>query len=87
MRDPADQATAEIPGVKPAPAPRQPRPKKYATPAAKQAAYRVRKGVTAITVMLPNEVATEFAAWLESKGKKPSAVITHLIKTQLLRKR
>lgn len=86
MRDDKDADTAEIPGLKPIKV-RQPRPKKYATPAAKQAAYRARKGVTAITIQLPNEVAEEFASWLESKGKKPSAVITHLIKTQLLRKR
>lgn len=86
MRDPADQITAEIPGVKPVKV-RQPRPKKYATPAEKQAAYRTRKGVTAITIQLPNEVAAEFAAWLERKGKKPSAVVTKLIQTQLLRPR
>lgn len=86
MRDDKDVITAEIPGLKPVKV-RQPRPKKYATEAEKQAAYRARKGVTAVTVQLPNEVAVDFAAWLVSKGKKPSAVITHLIKTQLLRKR
>ena len=83
MKQPDDNQTQELSGVEPKPA----RAKKYATPAEKQAAYRARKGVTAVTVMLPNDVAVEFAAWLEAKGKKPSAVITHLIKTQLLRKR
>jgi hypothetical protein len=83
MKQLADNKTQELPNVTAKPG----RAKKYASQAEKQAAYRARKGVTAITVMLPNEVAVEFAAWLESKGKKPSAVITHLIKTQLLRKR
>jgi hypothetical protein len=87
VRHPDDTVTADLPGMPPAPAPRKPRPKKYASPAEKQAAYRARKAVTAITVELPNAVAAEFKQWLADKAKQPSAVITKLIQTQLLRKR
>lgn len=86
MRQPEDTITAELPGV-PAIVTRKPREKKYATAAEKQAAYRARKGVTPLTVQLPYAVAIEFKDWLEAKGKQPSAVITKLIQTQLLRKR
>lgn len=86
MRHPDDTVTAEIPGLKPLKV-SKPRPRKYASEAEKQAAYRDRKGVTAMTIQLPNGVAAEFEAWLTSKGKKKSAVIAHLIQTQLLRKR
>jgi hypothetical protein len=86
MRDDKDNLTAEIPGVKPVKV-RAPRPKLYASDAEKQAAYRARKGVTAITVTLPNAVAVEFRQWLADKGKQPSPVIAKLIQTQLLRKR
>jgi hypothetical protein len=86
MRQPDDTVTADLPGVPPAKV-RTPRPKKYATAAEKQAAYRARKGVTAITIMLTADVADQFRTWLAAKGKQPSAVIEKLIKTQLLRPR
>lgn len=86
MKHDQDNLTAELPGVEPMKA-RQPRPKKYATAAEKQAAYRARKGVTAITVLLSADVADQFRQWLAAKGKQPSAVIEKLIKTQLLRPR
>jgi hypothetical protein len=86
MRDPADQITAEIPGVKPVKV-RAPRPKKYASDAEKQAAYRARKGLVAMTVMLPAEVHAAFVAKLAAQGKKPSAIVEKLIKSQFLRER
>jgi hypothetical protein len=86
MRDAADTVTAEIPGVKPL-VTRKPRPKKYASAAEKQAAYRARQNIVALTIQLPAAVAAEFKTWLEAKGKKPSPVVTKLIQTQLLRKR
>ena len=86
MKHPEDKAAAEIPGL-PAATERAPRPRKYASDAEKQAAYRARKEVTAVTVMLPNQVAADFRAWLADKGKQPSPVIAKLIQTQLLRKR
>ena len=86
MREDNDDVTAEIPGLKPMKV-RQPRPKKYATAGEKQAAYRARKGITVITVELSADVADQFRTWLAAKGKKPSAVIEKLIKTQLLRPR
>jgi len=87
MRHADDIVTGELPGIKPLPATRKPRPKKYATLAEKQAAYRARKGVTAITVTLPDALAAEFRQWLAAKDKAPSEVIARLIQTQLLRKR
>lgn len=87
MRHADDIVTGELPGIKPIPAPRKPRQKKYATLAEKQAAYRARKGVTAITVALPEALAAEFRQWLAAKDKAPSEVIARLIQTQLLRKR
>ncbi|MYN45781.1 hypothetical protein GTP23_12060 [Pseudoduganella sp. FT93W] len=87
MRHADDTITGELPGIKPLPAPRKPRAKKYATLAEKQAAYRARKGVTAITVTLPDALAAEFKQWLAAKGKTASPVIEKLIQTQLLRKR
>lgn len=87
MRHPDDTVTADLPGLPPTPAPRKPRAKKYASAAEKQAAYRARKAVTAITITMPDAVADEFKKWLAAKDKQPSAVITNLVKTQLLRKR
>ena len=40
-----------------------------------------------MTVQLPQALQTEFMAWLKFKDKQQSAVIAHLIRTQLLRKR
>jgi hypothetical protein len=87
MRHPDDILTAEIPGLKSPVVTKPGRKKKYATAAEKQAAYRERKNVTAITVQLPGDVAAKFKDWLAAKGKQPSAVITKLIQTQLLRPR
>lgn len=87
MRQPEDQATAELPGLPPAPAPRQPRAKLYANKAEKQAAYRARKALVARTIHLPEEVNAGLNAVLAKKGQGISEVLTTLIKSQLLRKR
>lgn len=84
MRDHKDHVTAEIPGVKPLPKPRE---KKYASDAEKQAAYRARKGLVARTIHLPEEVNAGLNAVLAKKGQGISEVLTKLVQSQLLRKR
>jgi hypothetical protein len=79
MKQPEDNVTAELPLPKTR--------RKYASDAEKQAAYRARKGVTAMTVVLSNEVHAAFVAKLAAQGKKPSAIVEKLIKTQFLRER
>ena len=63
------------------------RPALYADPAARQRAYVARNDIAAITVYLPQALHADFMAWLKFKDKQQSAVIAHLIRTQLLRKR
>jgi hypothetical protein len=86
MRDITDTVTMTIDGLPPAPLPRG-RRAVYATSAEKQKAYRERKNIVAVTVNLPAALAAELDAWLVAKGKKKSAVIEKLIRTQLLRPR
>ena len=75
-----DQET--LPGIKPHRA-----DKKHANRAAKQAAYRARKDLKAVTIQLPTARADQLDAWLLVKGKAKSETIARLIETQLLRKR
>lgn len=84
MRDAKDNITAEIPGVRPLPKPRE---KKYASKAEKQAAYRARRGLVVRTIHLPAEVNDGLNAVLAKKGQGISEVLANLIKSQLLRKR
>jgi hypothetical protein len=88
MRHPDDTVTAELPGIKTATVPKKKgRPAVYASRAEKQAAYRARHQVKPLTVEIPADLHAEFEAWLKFKDKKKSAVIAHLIRSQLLRKR
>lgn len=84
MKHDHDQSTAELPGVPPA---KMTRTKKYASDAEKQAAYRARNGLVALTVMLPADVHAQFVAKLAAQSKKPSAIVEKLIKSQFLRER
>lgn len=88
MADQHDTFTLGLPGIKPA-AVTQKRGRKriYANAAAKTAAYRARNGLVSMHVELPAELHADFVAWLKFKDKKQSAVIAHLIRSQLLRKR
>jgi hypothetical protein len=68
------------------------RPRKYASAAERQAAYRERHGLVAKTVHLPAEVADAFAAYMErhrrdGAGMTESQVLAKLIAQQLCRKR
>lgn len=63
------------------------RPAIHADAAARQRAYVARNGIVTMTVQLPQALHADFMAWLKFKDKQQSAVIAHLIRTQLLRKR
>lgn len=88
MRTADDTQTLELPGIKP-PTVTKKRGRKrvHADAAARQRAYVARNGIVAMTVNLPEALYSEFVAWLAFKDKRQSAVIAHLIRTQLLRKR
>lgn len=88
MRTADDTQTLELPGIKPPPVTKKRgRPAIHADPAARQRAFIARNDIAAITVYLPRALHAEFMAWLKSKDKQQSAVVAHLIRTQLLRKR
>lgn len=88
MRNPNDTHTLELPGFKsPVVTKRKGRPRIHANAAARQAAYVARNGMVTMTVQLPAEVHAQFMEFLKFKDKKKSAVVTHLIRSQLLRKR
>lgn len=63
------------------------RPRKYASDAARQAAFRQRHELAVLTVAIPRELADALDAYLQFKGVTKAAVICKLIETQLLRKR
>jgi hypothetical protein len=71
-----------IPGVKPSRA-----DKIHATRADKQAAYRDRNALKAVTIQIPRDVSERLDAYLTRTGKPKSATIARLIETQLLRPR
>lgn len=88
MRTADDTQTLELPGIKP-PMVTKKRGRKaiHANAAARQRAYVARNGIVPMTVQLPEALHADFMTWLTSKGKQQSAVIAHLLRTQLLRKR
>lgn len=88
MRTADDTKTLELPGIKP-PMVTKKRGRKaiHANASARQRAYVARNGLVAMTVQLPQALHAEFMAWLKFKDKQQSAVLAHLIRTQLLRKR
>jgi len=53
----------------------------------RQATWREKRGLAAITVNLPADVKNDFDAYLAKTGKNRNEVIAHLLRTQLLRKR
>ncbi|RFP36146.1 hypothetical protein [Duganella sp. BJB476] len=88
MRQPEDNLTGELPGIKaPHVTKKRGRPRLHENAAARQQAYRDRQGVKPLTVLLPAELHAKFEAWLKFKDLKKSDVIEKLISTQLLRKR
>jgi hypothetical protein len=48
---------------------------------------RAKNGLAGMTVNIDAALLDEFNAYLARTGKKRNAVITHLLKTQVLRKR
>ncbi|MCX7289720.1 hypothetical protein [Janthinobacterium sp.] len=83
-----DTQTLELPGIKP-PMVTKKRGRKaiHANAAARQRAYVARNGLVVMAVQLPEALHADFMAWLKFKDKQQSAVVAHLIRTQLLRKR
>ncbi|WP_377704922.1 hypothetical protein [Pseudoduganella sp. UC29_71] len=79
-----DTPQATLPGVTPI---KRRSDAKHADRAAKQAAYRARKDLKAVTIQLPTALAERLDAWLAAKGKHKSETIARLIETQLLRPR
>ena len=75
-----DQLT--IPGVKP-----RRSDAIHTNRAAKQAAYRDRNNLQAVTFQLPRELCVKLGDYLTRTGKPKSATIARLIETQLLRQR
>lgn len=88
MKTADDTQTLELPGIKP-PIVTKKRGRKaiHKNAAARQRAYVARNGIVAMSVQLPQALHAEFMDWLKFKDKQQSAVIAHLIRTQLLRKR
>jgi|GEM_PF-2080095 hypothetical protein len=88
MRTADENQTLELPGIKP-PVVTKKRGRKaiHANAAARQRAYVARNGIVPMTVQLPEALYADFMDWLKFKDKKQSAIIAHLIRSQLLRKR
>lgn len=88
MKHVTDTLTLELLGIKP-PMVTKKRGRKaiHANAAARQRAYVARNGLVVMTVQLPEALHADFMAWLKFKDKQQSAVVAHLIRTQLLRKR
>lgn len=63
------------------------RPRIHASDAARQAAFRERKGLVRFTVDLPQDVIDGVNAYMKFKDLTKTEVIEKLIRTQLMRKR
>lgn len=59
----------------------------HANRAEKQAAYRERHKLRAVTLQLPCDLCERLGAYLNRTGKPKSETIARLIETQLLRQR
>jgi hypothetical protein len=64
-----------------------PRPRKYASDAERVAAYRARHELVTLSVDVPAEIVAGIEEYMRFKNLTKAAVITKLVKTQLLRKR
>lgn len=64
-----------------------PRPRKYASDAERVAAYRARHELVTLSVDVPAEIVEGIEEYMRFKNLTKAAVITKLVKTQLLRKR
>lgn len=85
MNPAADPRTAQLfPGDLAGPVPPKPTAKELA--AARAARYAQKHG-QAVTIFLPPDVVAALNVWCDARGKKKSAVIEKLIRTQLLRPR
>jgi len=64
-----------------------PRPRKYASDAERVAAYRARHELVTLSVDVPAEIVAGIEEYMKFKNLTKAAVITKLVKSQLLRKR
>ncbi|SDN12909.1 hypothetical protein [Polaromonas sp. JS666] len=64
-----------------------PRPRKYASDAERVAAYRARHELVTLSVDVPAEIVAGIEEYMKFKNLTKAAVITKLVRTQLLRKR
>lgn len=55
--------------------------------AARVTRYREKNGLKAMTVNIDGDLKDDFDAYLSRTGKSRNAVIEHVLKTQVLRKR
>jgi hypothetical protein len=63
------------------------RPRKYASDAERVAAYRARHELVTLSVDVPAEIVAGIEEYMKFKNLTKAAVITKLVKSQLLRKR
>lgn len=63
------------------------RPKLYENDAARVAAYRARHELVTLSVDVPAEIVAGIEEYMRFKNITKAAVITKLVKSQLLRKR
>jgi hypothetical protein len=64
-----------------------PRKKIHADPAARVAAFRKRHALVTMSVDLPVDLVQQLETYMQFKDLTKSAVISKLLRTQLLRKR
>lgn len=64
-----------------------PRARKYENDAARVAAHRARHQLVTLSVDVPAEIVAGIEEYMRFKNLTKAAVITKLVKTQLLRKR
>jgi hypothetical protein len=63
------------------------RPKLYENAAARVAAHRARNDLVTLSVDVPRDIAEGIEEYMRFKNLTKAAVITKLVRTQLLRKR
>jgi hypothetical protein len=85
MRDSNDVVTGELVPVKRGRG--RPKTGNAMTPAERQAAYRARHELEAVTVQLPRDLVAALNEYLKFKDTTKNEVFAKLLRSQLLRKR
>lgn len=87
MRETADTKTADLLPACDLVGERPAKPTQRERTAARVAKYREKHGLAPMTVNVPVDVLADLNAYLSRTGKTRNAVITHVLRTQVLRKR